>query len=251
MSGHSKWSSIKHKKAIVDAKKGKSFTQVANMIALAAKQGGNDPKMNFSLRLAMDKAKTVNMPLSNIERAIKRGMGDDSGVRIEEFIYEGYGPSGTAVLVETASDNKNRTVGEIRAAFTKHGGSLGNSGSVSYLFDQKGILSINLKSQNKNKDEIELIILDSGADDFEENEDQITVYTKSNELSSVKLNLEENNVISENAELSFIPKKEVAISDKDKAESILKIMDTLEGLDDVVAVHSNFDISDEILEEIS
>lgn len=251
MSGHSKWSSIKHKKAITDAKKGKSFTQVANMIALAARQGGGDVKMNFSLRLAIDKAKAVNMPTSNIDRAIKRGTGEGGTTRIEEFVYEGYGPSGTAILVETASDNKNRTVGDIRAAFTKHGGSLGNSGSVSYLFDQKGQLTIGLSGQKLTKDEIEMVILDSGADDFEENEDQIIVYTKSNELSAVKNNMESKGINFDNAELSFVSKNEVIVKDKNKAESILKLMDTLESLDDVVSVHSNFDIPEEILKEIS
>jgi len=250
MSGHSKWATTKHKKAIIDAKKGKAFTQVANMIALAAKQGGADPKMNFSLRLAIDKAKAANMPTANIERAIKRGTGELGGNRIEEFVYEGYGPSGTAVLVETASDNKNRTVGEIRAAFTKSGGSLGNSGSVAYLFDQKGQLAINMNDQKASKEEIELLILDSGADDFEENEDSIIVYTKPNDFAKVKESLEVSGVIFESAELAYIAQADVHVKDKDKAASILKLIDTLESLDDVVAVHSNFDIPDEILEEI-
>jgi YebC/PmpR family DNA-binding regulatory protein len=251
VSGHSKWAGIKHKKAIVDAKKGKSFTQVANMIALAAKQGGGDVKMNFSLRLAIDKAKSANMPLTNIERAIKRGTGEAGGGMIEESTYEGYGPAGIAVLVETASDNKNRTVGEIRAAFTKYGGSLGNAGSVAYLFDQKGQLTINLGSQKAGKEDIVLMILDSGAEDFEENEEHIIVYTRPTDLAAVKGKLETSDLLIESGELSFIPKTDVQIKDKGKAESILKLMDVLESLDDVVSVHSNFDIPEEILEEIS
>jgi YebC/PmpR family DNA-binding regulatory protein len=251
MSGHSKWATTKHKKAIIDAKKGKAFTQVANMIALAAKQGGGDPKMNFSLRLAIDKAKAANMPTANIERAIKRGTGELGGARIEEFVYEGYGPGGTAVLVETASDNKNRTVGEIRAAFTKSGGSLGNSGSVAYLFDQKGQLTINLEEQKLSKDEIELFVLDSGAEDFEDLGGAIIVYTGPTDLAKAKEYLESQGVAFESAELAYIAKTDVQIKDADKAASILKLIDTLECLDDVVAVHSNFDIPEELMEEIS
>lgn len=250
MSGHSKWAGIKHKKAIIDAKKGKAFTQVANMIALAARQGGGDPKMNFSLRLAMDKARIVNMPATNIERAIKRGTGELGGAKIEEFVYEGYGPGGIAVLVETASDNKNRTVGEIRADFTKYGGSLAASGSVMYLFDQKGVLTVPLDSQKCAKDVIEGAILDSGADDFSEEEGSILVYTKPTELARVKENLEAAGILVESGELAYIPKTEVIIKDKDKAGSIMKLMDALESLDDVVAVHSNFDIAEEILTEL-
>lgn len=249
MSGHSKWAGIKHKKAIVDAKKGKTFTQVANLIALTARNGG-DPKMNFQLRLAIDKAKTVNMPNSNIERAIKRGTGEGGGASIEECIYEGYGPSGIAVLVETASDNKNRTVGEIRSNFTKYGGSLAASGSVLYLFEQKGVLNINLLAQKVGKEEIELCILDSGALDFEESNDTTTVYTKPNDLAKVKEIIEKGDIVVESAELAYIPKTEIAVKDQDKAASILKLMDVLESLDDVVAVHSNFDIAEDLINKI-
>lgn len=250
MSGHSKWAGIKHKKAIVDAKKGKAFTQVANMIALSVRQAGSDPKMNFSLRLAIEKAKAVNMPTANIERAIKRGAGEGEGARIEEFTYEGYGPSGIAVLVETASDNKNRTVSEIRSAFTKYGGSLANAGSVAYLFEKKGQITLNLAGQSKNKEELELAIIDSGADDFEEEESSLIVYTKPNELSKVKDALETAGLKLADANLAFIAKTEVSVKDKNKASSILKLMDTLESLDDVAAVHSNFDIDENILKEL-
>lgn len=250
MSGHSKWASIKHKKAIVDAKKGKIFTQVANMIALAVRKNGADSKMNFSLRLAIDKAKAVNMPTVNIDRAIKRGSGEGGESRIEEFVYEGYGPGGIAILVETASDNKNRTVGEIRSNFTKYGGSLAASGSVMYLFDQKGLLSINLTDQKASKEEIEIAILDSGADDFEESDENILVYTKPNDLAKVKDNLEDTGITIESGELAFIAKTEVAIKDKNKAQSILKLIDLLENLEDVIAVHANFDIPEDILKEL-
>lgn len=247
MSGHSKWSSIKHKKAATDAKKGRAFTQVANMIAVAARRGGDDPKMNFSLRLAMDKARAVNMPTANIEKAIKRGTGEGGGARIEEVVYEGYGPSGTAVLVEAATNNKNRTVSEVRASFTKSGGSLGGAGSVVYLFDQKGQLSVLKRDQKLSNDEIEMAILESGASDFEESDDEITIYTAQADLVKVKDNLEISGVKIESAELAYIPKTEVKVSDTDKAKSVLRLVDTLENLDDVVAVHSNFDIDEEIL----
>ncbi len=250
MSGHSKWAGIKHKKAIVDAKKGKAFTQVANMIALAVRQAGSDPKMNFSLRLAIEKAKAINMPTANIDRAIKRGTGEAGGARIEEFTYEGYGPSGIAVLVETASDNKNRTVSEIRSAFTKYGGSLANAGSVAYLFEKRGQITLNLAEQSKNKEDLELTIIDSGADDFEEEDSAVIVYTKPTELAKVRDALEAAGLKLADTNLAFIAKTEVSVKDKDKASSILRLMDTLEDLDDVAAVHSNFDIPEEILEEI-
>jgi YebC/PmpR family DNA-binding regulatory protein len=250
VSGHSKWSTIKHKKAATDAKKSKAFTQVANLIAIAARQGGGDPKMNFALRLAIDKGKAINMPTANIERAIKRGTGEGGGARIEEVLYEGYGPSGIAVLVEAATDNKNRTVADIRAAFNKYGGSLGGAGSVAYLFDHKGKLDIELKKQSLGKEDVELIILDSGADDFEENEETIAVFTKANELSRVKDFLENMDIKEIAGELIYDPQKTVAVKDKDKAKSIIKLMDALEESDDVMAVHSNFDIPEEILEEL-
>lgn len=251
MSGHSKWSTIKHKKAATDAKKSKSFTQVANMIAVAARQGGGDPKMNFGLRLAMDKARSVNMPTANVERAIKRGTGEGGGARIEDVLYEGYGPSGIAVLVEAATDNKNRTVGEVRAAFNKHGGSLGSAGSVAYLFDHLGQLEIELKAQKLTKEEIELAILDSGAEDFEEQEGSILVFTKSSELARVKEALEGSGTIIHSGELIYRPQQTVNIKDQDKAKSILKLMDALEDSEDVLAVHSNFDIEEDIFNSLS
>lgn len=251
MSGHSKWATTKHKKAAVDAKKGKAFTQVANMITLAAKQGGGDPKMNFTLRLAIEKAKAVNMPTTNVDRAIKRGTGEGGGAKIEEFTYEGYGPSGIAVLVETASDNKNRTVGEIRAAFTKYGGSLATAGAVAYLFDHKGQIVLNISDQKLSKDELELAVIDSGADDFEEDDESVSVYTKPTELSRVKDALEGAGAIISDAGFAYIAKTEVQVKDPDKASSIFKLMDALESCDDVVAVHANFDIPDEIMEQVA
>jgi YebC/PmpR family DNA-binding regulatory protein len=250
MSGHSKWATTKHKKAAVDARRGKAFTQVSNMITVAAKQGGADPKMNFALRLAVEKAKAVNMPTANVDRAIKRGTGEGGGARIEEFTYEGYGPSGIAVLVETASDNKNRTVGEIRAAFTKYGGSLATAGAVAYLFDHKGHIVLNTSDQKITKDEIEMVVIESGADDFEDDEETITVYTKPNELAKVKDSLEASGLTISDAGFAYIAKTEISVKDVDKAKSIFKLLDALESCDDVVAVHANFDIPEDVMKEL-
>ena len=178
MSGHSKWASIKHKKAKTDAKKGKEFTRAAANITIAAKTGGGDPKMNFTLRLAIDKAKIVNMPAINIERAIKKGTGELGGAAPEELVYEGYAQAGVAVLIEALTDNRNRTGPEVRAAFTKHGGSMAETGAVAFQFEKKGEIIVLRKGQSLTPDEIEMAILESGADDFEEHDDVYIIYTK-------------------------------------------------------------------------
>jgi len=250
MSGHSKWAGIKHKKAIVDAKKGKEFTKVANMISVAAKQGGSDPKMNFSLRLAMDKAKAVNMPATNVERAIKRGTGELGGVAPEELIYEGYGPSGVAILVEAMTDNRNRTASEVRSTFSKHGGNMAEAGAVAYMFEQKGQININPENQTIDKDTMELTVVDSGADDFEYVEESLIVYTRKTDLQNVKEFLESNNIKIDETEISYIPKNEVRVTDEIIAKKIVKLLEGLEESEDVTAVHANFDISEEILEKI-
>lgn len=250
MSGHSKWATIKHKKAATDAKKGKEFTRAAAMIIIAAKQGGGDPKMNFSLRLAIDKAKAVNMPAANIERAIKRGTGELGGVAPEELTYEGYGQAGVAILVEAMTDNRNRTAAEVRSTFSKYGGSMAEAGAVAYQFEKKGQIILNFKDQKLSRDEIELFIIDSGADDFEETESEITVYTKMQDFQKVKELLESNGVVVDSAELSFIPKNEVKITDEQVAGKILKLVDALEDIEDVTNVYANFDISEDILEKL-
>ncbi|MCL5093598.1 MAG: YebC/PmpR family DNA-binding transcriptional regulator [Patescibacteria group bacterium] len=247
MSGHSKWAGIKHKKAIVDAKRGKAFTQVANMISVAARSGGGDPSMNFKLRLAIDKARAVNMPQANIERAIKRGTGEGGGARIEETIYEGYGPGGIALLIETASDNKNRTVSDIRSTLTKYGGSMASTGSVAYIFDQKGQLEIKLGEKKIPQDDLELMIIESGASDFEAQDDHYIVYAEPADLKEVKDFLDQNGLSVDSAELTYIPKTEIKITDESKAGSVIKLMNALEDLDDITSVHSNFDIPEEIL----
>lgn len=251
MSGHSKWHSIRHKKAIVDAKKGRIFTRIANAISAAARQGGGDPNKNFRLRLALDQAKAANMPAANTDRAIKRGTGELGGAKIEEIIYEGYGPGGIAVLVEAATDNRNRTSSEVRTVFTKNGGSLGESGSVAYLFDKKGQVQLAVGSQQLAGEELELAIIDSGAEDFEESVGEVLIYTKPNELAAVQNSLKETGIKIDSAELIFKPKVEIKIAEKEKASKIIKLMDALEDLDDIVNVFSNFNIDEGILKEFS
>lgn len=250
MSGHSKWASIKHKKAATDAKKGKEFTKAAAMITIAAKQGGGDPKMNFTLRLAIDKAKSVNMPAANIERSIKKGTGELGGAAPEELVYEGYAQAGVAVLVEALTDNRNRTGPEVRAAFSKHGGTMAETGAVAFQFAKKGQIYLNKKDQRLTPDDMELAIIDSGAEDFDLHDGDYTVTTRATDLQSVKEALENADIKVDDAELTYIAKNEVQITDEVVAGKILKLVDALESLEDVTAVHANFDISEEILEKL-
>ncbi len=250
MSGHSKWSTIKHKKAASDAKKGKEFTRASNLISLAARSGG-DPAMNPSLALAIEKAKSVNMPKANIERAVKKGTGELGGAAIEETVYEGYGPGGIAILIETASDNKNRTVSEIRSALTKHGGNMASTGAVAYNFDHQGQIEVDLRGQAKDEEGLEEAIIDSGAIDFEMEADHIVVYTEPKDLIATKKCLEEAGVKVAGAELTYVATNEAIVAEVEKAEKLIKLIDTLEELDDVVNVHSNADFSKEVLEKLA
>lgn len=249
MSGHSKWSTIKHKKAAIDAKKGKEFTRASNLISLAAKNGG-DPGMNPSLALAIEKAKSVNMPKANIERAIKKGTGELGGAVIEEVVYEGYGPGGIAILIEVASDNKNRTVPEIRSALSKHGGNMASSGSVAFNFERRGQIEVPL-AQGKSEEEIEEIVINSGATDFEIESDRVIVYTEPKDLIAVKKSIESDGLKTDSAELTYIASNEVSISDQEKAEKLIGLIESLEELDDVVNVHTNADFSKEVLEKLA
>ncbi|HVE81146.1 MAG TPA: YebC/PmpR family DNA-binding transcriptional regulator [Candidatus Dormibacteraeota bacterium] len=251
MSGHSKWHSIKHKKAITDARRGKAFTQVANLVSVAARQGGGDPEMNFKLRLAIAKAKSVNMPTANIERAIKRGTGELGGARIEEVTYEAMLPGGAALIIEAATDNRNRTAPEIRTLVTKHGGRMADPGSVMYQFDHKGVIRL----QPKDVEAATLDAIEAGAEDVvedaEEGEGELTVYTKPTALSAVQKKLSELGHEAESAELAYIPKTPVMISDQKTATQIMKIMDILEDYEDVTGAHANFDLSPELAEQLS
>lgn len=249
MSGHSKWASIKHKKAITDARRGASFTKLANLISIAAKQGGPDPEMNFSLRLAVTKAKAANMPSNNIERAIKKGAGGADGAAYEEITYEGYGPAGVAIIIETATDNRNRTGSEVRTALTKHGGSLGTTGSVLFQFDRKGVIEVNQKP-GEDADEAMLNIIEAGADDLEEAGDSFVIYSAAAQLDAVRKKVLEAGYEVTKAELQYIPKTTVTVDEK-AAGQLMRIIDTLDDLDDITNVSSNFDIPDEIMEKLN
>lgn len=249
MSGHSKWANIKHRKAAQDAKKGREFQKHVRAIMVAAREGGGDPAMNVRLKAAIDRAKSVNLPSDSIEKAIKKGTGDIEGVRYEEVVYEGYGSGGVAVLVETLTDNRNRTASEIRHLFSKNGGSLGEAGCVSWLFERKGILFV--RGEGVDEDELLSACLESGAEDLVKEEGGFTVMTKPSVLSDVREKLQVLGYTVEKAELDMIPKNYVKVESREDAARILRFMDALEDHDDVQNVYSNFDIDDEMIEEIA
>lgn len=241
MSGHSKWAKIHRGKAIEDAKRGAIFTKLGNNIAIAAKAGG-DPDLNFSLRLAIDKAKAANMPMTNIQRAIDRGSGKLGGDQIQEVMYEGYGPAGTAVLVECATDNTNRTYPEVRLAFSKHGGNIAEKGAVAFQFDRKG--SIIVKGSGE---ELLLQVLEAGAEDAEEDDGELQIYTDPKELAKVRDALKEQGLEVLEAELTYVPKNTIEITEADAAGKITRLMDALESLDDVSNTHVNFEMSEDLM----
>lgn len=249
MSGHSKWANIKHRKAAQDAKKGREFQKHVRAIMVAAREGGGDPATNVRLKAAIDRAKSVNLPSDSIEKAIKKGTGDIEGVRYEEVVYEGYGSGGVAVLVETLTDNRNRTASEIRHLFSKNGGSLGEAGCVSWLFERKGILFV--RGEGVDEDELLSACLESGAEDLVKEEEGFTVMTKPSVLSDVREKLQVLGYTVEKAELDMIPKNYVKVESREDAARILRFMDALEDHDDVQNVYSNFDIDDEMIEEIA
>jgi YebC/PmpR family DNA-binding regulatory protein len=239
MAGHSKWANIKHRKARQDASRGKVWTKVIREITVAAK-GGPDPDDNPRLRLALDKANAANMPKDNIKRAIEKGSGTGETGALEEIVFEGYGPGGVAILVETMSDNRNRTVSDVRHAFSKFGGNLGTDGSVSYLFNKIGIIHI---AKNYSEDDLMEIILESGADDLVDEGEYFEIVTGSSELSSVLEALKNNNIENTNAELTLRAETSIAI-DQEMSEKVLKIMDFMDELDDVQEVHTNAEFPD-------
>ena len=243
MSGHSKWATIKRKKGAADAKRGQAFTKLANAIAAAARDG-SDPDMNFRLRLAIDQAKTANMPAANIERSIARGSGQLKGQQIEEVTYEGYAPGGVAVIVKAATDNKNRTLPEVRTAFSKHGGNLAAAGAVAYQFEPKGVIQL----EPADMEAASLAAIDAGAADVEADDGTLTIYTKPRELNRVKSQLEAAGYQPASVDLSFVPKQTAPVNDPEAARKILALMDALDALDDVTATYANFDIPVELLE---
>jgi len=242
MSGHSKWSTIKRKKGALDAKRGKIFTELIRELSTAASIGGSDPDSNPRLRLVVDKAKAANMPKDNIKRAIEKGAGGGDTAAYEEFVYEGYGPGGAAVLVETLSDNKNRTVGEVRHVLSKRGGNLGASGCVAYLFEKKGVLAFD--REGIDSDALMEAALEAEADDVVEGSDSIEVFTDPSGFASVKEAMNEQGFVPASAEISMLPSATVPLEGKE-AEAMLVLIDALEDLDDVQQVYSNFDISDQ------
>jgi YebC/PmpR family DNA-binding regulatory protein len=243
MSGHSKWHSIKHQKGIADARRGQLFTKLTREIIIAAREGGGNPEANFRLRLAVQKARDANMPMDNIDRAIKKGTGEIEGGALTEIILEGYGPNGIAILVNALSDNRNRTIQEVRSTFTRHGGSLGESGGVAWLFDSKGVITI--KAENVNPDELALAAIDAGAEDVNVERDYVEVYTNPQELEKVRAALDGQNLEIESSELVMMPKSMVPLDDK-AAMQTLKLLDKLEEIDDVQNVYTNADIPDSV-----
>ena len=244
MSGHSKWSTIKHKKAATDAKRGKIFTRLAREITIAARAGGGDPDVNFGLRLAMDKAKASNMPKENIERAIKRGTGELKGADLAEVMYEGYAPNGVALLVQVLTDNRNRTVADVRRVLTRQGGSLAEAGAVAWQFSRKGYIAI--APDGIDEDTIFEIAVEAGAEDVVFGDDLIEVYADVENFQSVQQALEEAGIKFETAELSMIPKTTMQLEEKQTLQ-VMAVIDALEELDDTQQVYSNLDISDDIL----
>lgn len=241
MSGHSKWETIRRQKGANDAKRGVVFTKLGNAIAIAAR-GGTDIDMNFALRLAVDRAKAANMPNANIQRSIDRGSGKLGGAQIQEVMYEGYAPGGTAIMVECATDNVNRTLPDVRLAFSKHGGRLAEKGAVAFQFDRRGVIRI-----PGTGDEILMAALEAGASDVQEAGEESVVYTDPKHLAKVRTALQEAGLKVEDAEISFVPNNTVAVEDKETAGKIMRLMDALDALDDVTATHINFDIPEELL----
>lgn len=239
MSGHSKWATIKRTKAANDAKRGNLFTKLANAITVAAKQGGGDPETNFKLRLAVEKAKEANMPKENITRAIKRGTGELAGEAIEELTYGALLPGQVAVIIKCLSDNKNRTVTEVKTAVTKNGGQMTDLNAVAWQFDQKGVIKINKSSlTGKNQEEIEMAIIDSGADDYEEDGEEITVYTQPDNLKAVQENLNANGLPTATADLEMVAKGKKEVDDE-TLNKVVKILNALDELDDVNTYYTN------------
>lgn len=247
MSGHSKWHSIKHKKAATDAKRGKAFTGLIKEITVAARMAGGDVDFNARLRFAVDKAKTANMPKDNIERAIKKGTGELEGYNLEEIHYEGYGPGGVAVFIEATTDNKNRTVGEIRHFFSKYGGNLGESGSVNWMFDKKGYLVV--EAEHVDEEALLEIVLEAGADDVNEDGSHWEIFTTPEAFQAVRDALAAKNIPVVAEEIAMIPQTSVKLEGK-QAKQMLKLMEALEDHEDLTNVWANFDIEDKEIEAL-
>jgi len=248
MSGHSKWSTIKRQKGANDAKRGALFTKVAREISVAARQGGGDPDANYRLRLAIEKARSVNMPADNIKRTIDKATGGGDAEQFEEIVYEGYGPGGVAVLVEAATDNRNRTAAEVRSIFTKTGGQLASSGAVAWQFEVRGVITV--ERAGVDPDDVALAAIDAGAADVDTDADPIEIYTEPSELYAVRKALEDAGITVDDSESAMIAKQTVSL-EVDQVRKALRLMDLLEDLDDVQRVTSNVDIPEEVLAELA
>jgi YebC/PmpR family DNA-binding regulatory protein len=245
VSGHSKWSQIKRQKGAADIKRGILFTKITRELMLAAREGGADPDANFRLRLAMDRARSVNMPTSTIQRAIDRATGGGDGAQLESIVYEGYAPGGVSIMIEAATDNRNRTASEIRSAFGRFGGKLGESGSVQWLFEQKGVLEI--EPRGRPIEEIALAAIDAGAEDVEPEDGLVTVYTAPAAFEQVRSRLQGAGIVPAAAEISMRPTSTVRL-EGEPARRAVRLVEALEELDDVQKVHANFDVPEEILQ---
>ncbi|HEY7795818.1 MAG TPA: YebC/PmpR family DNA-binding transcriptional regulator [Gaiellaceae bacterium] len=250
MSGHSKWSTIKHKKGAADAKRGQLFTKLSKAIIVAAKDGGPDPANNLALQNAIEKAKSYSMPKDTIERAIARGAGTDAdAAAYETVVYEGYGPEGVAVLVEALTDNRNRTASDVRHLFTKHGGNLGTTGAVAWLFERRGIVLV--ESEGVDEDELTLAAAEGGADDVELDGTVFQVTSAPDALAAVREAIEAAGITVASAELTMVPKTTVAVADESSAKKLIRLIEALEDLDDVQDVSANFDIPEQVLELVT
>ena len=250
MSGHSKWSSIKHKKGAADAKRGKLFSKLSRAIIVAAKEGGADPAANLALQNAIEKARSYSMPKDTIDRAIAKGSGADADASsFETVVYEGYGPSGVAVIVEALTDNRNRTASEVRHIFTKFGGNLGTTGAVAWQFERRGVVLV--PADGVDEDELFLAAADGGADDLEQDGGVFEVTSAPENLAAVRTAIESAGFTIESAELSMLPKTTVAVDDEGKAKQLMRLIDALEDNDDVQDVYANFDIPEQVLEAVA
>jgi YebC/PmpR family DNA-binding regulatory protein len=248
MSGHSKWAGIKHKKAVVDARRGQVFTRAAREVTIAAREGGGDPERNFRLRLAVQKAREANMPADRIQAAIDRGTGAAKGEALEELRYEGYGPAGVAIMVDAVTDNRNRTAPAIRHVFSKNGGNLSEANSVSWMFERKGVITA--RADGQDPEEVGLAAIEAGADDVQVVGDTLEITAEPATFEAVRQAVEQLGVSIENAELTMQPKQTVAV-DEEKAAAVLRLLEALEEEDDVQQVYANFDIPADVLERVS
>jgi YebC/PmpR family DNA-binding regulatory protein len=250
MSGHSKWSSIKHKKGAADAKRGKLFSKLSRALIVAAREGGPDPSANLALANAIEKARSYSMPKDNIERAIARGSGADSDAdSFEQVIYEGYGPNGVALIVDALTDNRNRTAADVRAAFTKHDGNLGGSGSVAWLFERRGLILVD--ADGVDEDELTLAAAEGGAEDVERDGSSFRVTSAPEDLTAVREAIEAAGLSVDSAELTMVPKTTVSLEDENAAKKTLRLVDALEESDDVQEVYANFDIPERVMETVA